>query len=119
MTRSAHQQASGSSDLVAERTELLTLDGECDMTSAPEFEQQLHEALDAKQADIVVDLRGVSFLDSTMLQALLSGLRRAKEQDAGFALIRPPALVWRVFVLTGVSDRFVTYSSLSEALALN
>jgi anti-anti-sigma factor len=67
--------------------------------------------------DILVDLRGVSFLDSTMLQLLLREMGRANERGTGFALIRPNALVWRVFVLTGLSQHFVTHASLHEALS--
>ena len=97
---------------------MLTLEGECDLVTAPEFEQRLNKALDANEADVVIDLWGVSFLDSSILQVLLRGMKRAEREGTGFALIRPNDLVWRVFVLTGTSDRFVTYSSLSEALAL-
>jgi stage II sporulation protein AA (anti-sigma F factor antagonist) len=118
MTRTTESPASVSTDTVGAGTEILSLDGEFDMSNCAEVERRLSDAaLGREPPDIVVDLRGVSFLDSTVLELLLRELKKANERGSGFALIRPNALVWRVFVLTGVSERFVTYSSLREALS--
>ena len=110
-------QGSISSDVVAGGTEILTLDGDFDMSNCAEFERRLSEASEPEPTDILVDLRGVSFLHSTMLHVLLRGMTQANQRGTGFALIRPNALVWRVFVLTGLSARFLSYSSLGEALS--
>lgn len=117
MGRAAHYQGSVSSDVVAGGTEIVALDGELDLSNVGEFEQYLSEASGPYPADILVDLRGVRSLDSGMLRALLRALTRANERGAGFALIRPNALVWRVFILTGLSVRFLSYATLHEALS--
>jgi anti-sigma B factor antagonist len=117
MTRLAQQQTEVSSEVVGGHTEVITLDGEFDLAKAPEVEQRLVDALGPEQADVLVDLRGVRFLDSTMLHALVRGKTQASERGAQFGLIRPHARVWRVFVLTGFSERFPSYSSIREALA--
>jgi anti-sigma B factor antagonist len=116
MARAARARGSISSDVVAGGTEILTLDGDFDMSNCAEFERRLSEACEPEPTDILVDLRGVSFLGSTMLHALVRGLTQANERGTGFALIRPYAFVWRVFVLTGLSARFLNYASLDEAL---
>ena len=117
MARAAQYHGSVSSDVVAGGTEMLALDGEFDVSNAGDFERRLAEASGPDPTDILLDLRGVSFLDSRMLQVLLRGLTRANERGTGFALIRPNALVWRVFILTGLSARFLSYASLHEALS--
>jgi anti-sigma B factor antagonist len=117
MTRLAQQQAVVSSDTIDGRTEVITLDGEFDLSGAGELEQRLSAAFGPDQTNIVVDLRGVRFLDGAVLQVLLRGLTQAQEQGTRFGLIRPHALVWRVFVLTGLSERFPTHSSVREALS--
>lgn len=117
MTRLAQQETAVSSDLVGQRTEVITLDGEFDVSNAPEVEQRLSAAFGPERVDIVVDLRGVRFIDLTVLQVLLRGVARAAERGTRFALIRPHALVWRVFVLTGLSERFASYTSIQEALS--
>lgn len=116
MARAAQAQGSISSDVVAGGTEILTLDGEFDVSNCAGFARRLSEASEPEAPDILVDLRGVSFLGSTLLHALVRGLTRANERGTGFALIRPNALVWRVFVLTGLNARFLNYASLHEAL---
>lgn len=118
MTRTTEFPASVSTDVVRAGTEILSLDGEFDMANCGEVERRLSDvALGRAPTDILVDLRGVSFLDATLLQLLLRELAKANERGTGFALIRPNALLWRVFVLTGLSERFVSYSSLQEALS--
>ena len=116
MARAAQYQGSVSSDVVAGGTEIVALNGELDLSNSADFERRLCEASGPEPTDILVDLRGVSCVDSTTLQVLVRGLTRANERGTGFALIRPNALVWRVFVLTGLSLRFRSYSSLPEAL---
>ena len=71
----------------------------------------------APNQDVLVDLRGVRFLDPAVLEVLLRGVTRASGRGTRFGLIRPHALVWRGFVLTGTSRRFSNYSSIQEALA--
>jgi len=103
--------------VVGQGTEVLTLDGEFDMSDAPELERRLSASSGPRQGGIVVDLRGVTFLDSTMLRVLVRAMAQAQEHGTRFDLIRPHSLVWRVFVLTGLSERFPNYSSIQEALA--
>lgn len=43
------------------------LDGDFDRSNTAQFELALDQALDAGWPQLVVDLRGVSFLDSMML----------------------------------------------------
>jgi anti-sigma B factor antagonist len=117
MARTAQLEASISSDLVAGGTEIIELEGEFDLSNSARLERQLSAVFAAEPLAVMVDLRGVRFLDSTALNTLVRGLRSARERGIGFGLIRPNALVWRVFVLTGLSDYFRTYSSLQEALS--
>jgi anti-anti-sigma factor len=117
MTRVTAGRAGVSSETLGAGTEAIALGGEFDLSNTPEVERRVAAAIDRAQGDIVVDLRGVRFLDSGMLLVLLRGLRGANKQGRRFALVRPPAVVWRVFVLTGFSERFPAYASLSDALA--
>lgn len=116
MTRLAEHHTGVSSDIVGGRTEVITLDGDFDVSHAPEVGERLSAALSPEQANIVVDLRGVRFLDSALLALLVRSRTRAQQRGTRFALIRPHARLWRVFVLTGLSHSFAAYSSLQEAL---
>lgn len=100
-----------------DKSELLTLDGEFDRSNAGQFEQALDDALHAGKPQLIVDLRGVSFLDSAMLRVLIRGLGEALAGGGRLALIRPNEHIWRVFVLTGLSHTFPAFGRLDEALA--
>jgi anti-sigma B factor antagonist len=93
------------------------LDGDFDRSNTAQFELALDQALDAGRPQLVVDLRGVSFLNSTLLRALIRGLGQAAARGGELALIRPNATVWRVLVLTGLSNNFPAFARLDEALA--
>jgi anti-sigma B factor antagonist len=117
MTRAAQLEASVSSDLVAGVTAIIELDGEFDASNSAHLERRLSVAFGDQPTDVVIDLRGVRFFDSAALLTLRRGFERAQQHGIGVALIRPNPLVWRIFVLTGLSDGFRTYASLGEALS--
>jgi anti-anti-sigma factor len=53
---------------------------------------------------LVIDLTGVSFIDSTGLRVLLTAAERAREQGRRLVVVRPPPPALRVFHLTRVDD---------------
>ncbi len=111
------QQACFSSQSAGNQSEVLMLDGDFDRAHVPKFEQALLKALQARKAQLIVDLRGVSSLDSTMRSVIVRGLGDAIAHGRNLALIRPNPVVWRVFVLTDQSHSFPAFGRLDEALA--
>jgi anti-anti-sigma factor len=109
------QAVSLSSDSIGEHTQLLTLEGECDLSTAHEAEQRILAALDDGRTEIIFDLRGVSSLGSTVLHVLFRGLIRTKERSGGLMLIRPNAYVWALFESSGLDHAFPTFFDLREA----
>jgi anti-sigma B factor antagonist len=67
---------------------LLTLRGELDLATAPELEQLVNERLDAGQ-DVVVDLRGLEFMDSSGIRVLVAAHARAARNDTRLFVVRP------------------------------
>ena len=57
---------------------VLSLRGELDLTSVPQFDQELQAAEAANPGRLVIDLSGLDFMDSTGLRALLQARERAK-----------------------------------------
>src|SRR3954462_10486704 len=68
--------------------ELLTLRGELDLATAAELEQLVNERLDAGQ-DVVVDLRGLEFMDSSGIRVLVAAHARAARNDTRLFVVRP------------------------------
>jgi anti-sigma B factor antagonist len=115
--RCMSHQGCCSSQPAGDLAEVLILDGAFDRSNAAQVELALGDALDADKRQLVIDLRGVSFLDSTMLRVFIQGLGDTVARGAQLALIRPNATVWRVFVLTGLSHSFDSFGRLDDALA--
>jgi anti-anti-sigma factor len=80
----------------------LSLEGELDMATAAALEERLSDLEDHGSRHLVLDLTGLSFIDSTGLRVLLQATARA--HDRGHELILRPArgTVQRVFEITGV-----------------
>jgi anti-anti-sigma factor len=111
------QTVSFSSDRIGERTQVLTLDGKCDSSTALEAEQRITAALDADRTEIVFDLRGVSSLGSSLLHVLFRGLIRTKGRSGTLILVRPNANVWARFEKSGLDHAFSSFLDLKDALS--
>jgi anti-anti-sigma factor len=84
----------------------LRVEGEIDLSTAEPFRAALVEALTGRDV-LHVDLRAVSFMDSTGLRALLEARRRAEDAGAAIALgMEPEGPVERLLELAGVTDLF-------------
>jgi anti-anti-sigma factor len=91
--------------------------GEHDLST----KEQISGAIDAAvqgNHHVVVDLRSASFIDSSTLQALVAGSRRAAEAGKGFIIvIGEERAVVQVFELTGLLDSFDCADSPESAIA--
>lgn len=90
-------------------TVVVAVAGEIDITSAPQLDRAFRELLDAGFGHIVLDLRGVCFLDSSGLHSILRMDTSSRSTGAAFELVPGPSAVQRVFRLTGtdVALRFI------------
>jgi anti-sigma B factor antagonist len=79
--------------------------GEIDIASAPLLESTLRELRDTGFDHLLLDLRGVTFLDSTGLRMLLAWDELARREGVDLELVPGPPVVQRLFAVTGVRDR--------------
>ncbi|GIF19676.1 anti-sigma B factor antagonist [Actinoplanes tereljensis] len=83
---------------------LLRISGELDITARDDLRGAFVAALDA--GDVVVDLAGVTFLDSEALGALIDGYNQSLQRAVGFRVINPRGLVARVLEVSGALALF-------------
>jgi anti-sigma B factor antagonist len=83
--------------------------GELDMSTVGEVDARLAELHRAGFDRIVVDLRGLTFFDSSGVNLLVAWSRRAAAESFDFAVVDGNDIVQRVLALTGVAPhlRFV------------
>jgi anti-sigma B factor antagonist len=88
---------------VAHRTAVIAICGELDLAGAAALEQT---RLEAESADaLVLDLRGVGFMDSSGLRLIALTAQRAQELGRRLALVPGPEQVMRVFEITRMRER--------------
>jgi anti-sigma B factor antagonist len=78
--------------------------GEIDVAEAPAIGRRLAAELAAGR-DVVVDLREMTFIDSSGLAVLLDAARSAERHGRDLRILRPRPLVMRTFELAGLADR--------------
>ena len=83
----------------------MTLVGELDIASAPQFEEALEKVEAGAPGVLVLDLRKVEFIDSTGLRAVIAADERARSSGRRFAIIRGTPAVERVFSVTQLDQR--------------
>jgi anti-anti-sigma factor len=84
---------------------LVSLSGDLDLSTAKRAEQEIEAAERAAPATLVVDLRGLTFMDSTGLRVVVSAAKRAGRANRRLVIIQGPAAVRRVFEITRLDER--------------
>lgn len=80
---------------------VLTATGEIDIATAPVLRQAL-DTIPAPATTVVVDLAGVTFLDSTGLGVLIGARRKLLPTGMRMMVVNASPSVWRVFKITGL-----------------
>lgn len=96
-------------------TVVIELAGELDIAAAPELRAHVQVAIDAGH-HLVLDLDEVTFVDSTILHALLWARGTVAERGGRFAVATRAPGVLRLFELTRTGDLFGVSRSRAEAL---
>jgi anti-sigma B factor antagonist len=84
---------------------VLAVSGELDLSSSTALEEEIAGAIDSDASLVIVDLRGLEFIDSTGLGVLVKANQRALDEDRSFGLVRGGSQVQRLLSLTGLADR--------------
>jgi anti-sigma B factor antagonist len=105
-------------DEVAEGTvPVLAINGEIDLSKAPDLRERLAKIASAGATLAIVDLTEVTFLDSTALGVLVSGLKKMRAGGGDLRLVVTRPNLVKVFEITGLLDLFPLFLTRSEAVA--
>ncbi len=81
-------------------TMTVTLEGTCDLATAPELKAALQPLLPPEVQDLVIDVSGLEFIDSTGLGVILGAMRRLRENGGGLRIAGAAGTVRRVLEVT-------------------
>jgi anti-sigma B factor antagonist len=96
---------------------VLSPQGDVDFATGPELRQQITDTLVSGDVNLVVDLLGVDFIESTGLGALIGGRRRAQALNGSLSLVCDEEQLLRIFEITGLDKVFDIYATVDEAVA--
>src|SRR5436189_6374472 len=96
---------------------VISLAGEVDLYTAPEFKQQLLDVISQGGKDVIVDFSDTTFIDSTTLGVLVGGVKRLRNNDGQLALVCSDRNITKIFEITGLDRVFTIYPTRDEAVS--
>ena len=96
---------------------IISPDGEIDLATVDQLEEALATAMSDADANVAVDLTGVTFMDSTGLRALLSANQKLSGSGNRLALIVSGGPVDRLLDISGVGQTLEIFQSFEAATA--
>jgi anti-anti-sigma factor len=94
----------------------VALRGELDLEHAYTFDEEMRRVEGMRPSCLVLDLRGLSFLDSSGLARLLAANRRARREHRRLLLVRGGKAVQRLLAITAVGQHFETVAEVPQDL---
>ncbi|MEW6635295.1 MAG: STAS domain-containing protein [Actinomycetota bacterium] len=99
----------------AEAYSVVSVRGEVDLHTAPKVRDAIERAGKAAGV-VVVDMSGISFMDSTALSTFMRSRDILQEKSVEMRLADPSQAVERIFSVTGFRDYFEIFPSRQDAL---
>ena len=91
--------------------------GELDLHATPQFKEVLLQVISDGALRVVVDLGEVTFIDSTALGVLISGVMRLRGADGSLDVVCPNERIRRIFEISGLDHVFDVYGGPRKALS--
>jgi anti-sigma B factor antagonist len=96
---------------------VISLAGEVDLYTAPEFKQQLLDVIAKGAKNVVVDFTETTFIDSTTLGVLVGGVKRLRANEGQLSLVCSDRNITKIFEITGLDRVFTIHATRDEAVA--
>src|SRR4051812_42698663 len=108
---------SSADERVDATTHVVTVAGEIDIFTAPEFKDRIAGAIDAGGEVTIVDLAGTTFIDSSSLGVLISAHRRLRGRGGRLIIACDVPAVRNTFKITGLDSVLELHKDRASALA--
>ncbi len=90
--------------------------GDVDLYSSPKLREAILDAIKRGLSPIVMNLSGVTYIDSSGVATLVEGLQRSRKFGGKFRLVGLNDRVYEVFHLARLQQVFEIFPTESEAL---
>jgi len=93
--------------------------GDVDMTTAPRLREQVIDVVVRGQPNVVLDLQGVDFIDSTGLGVVIGLLKRTRSQGGDLRLVSTRSALRKVLELTALDHALPLADTVEAAIAVD
>ncbi|MEV4184725.1 STAS domain-containing protein [Streptosporangium canum] len=97
---------------------VIALSGDLDFTNAEQLRDDIQAALTPDHRDLVLDLTGLDFCDSTGIRIFLAIRKLLQERGGAVALAGLNPRLTRIFRLTGLVHAFTVQPTAADAVTL-
>jgi anti-sigma B factor antagonist len=101
---------------VGDDTHIVSVTGEVDLFTAPEFKQRVTVPIAAGIDNVIVDLTETTFIDSSSLGVLIGAHRRLKGRGGRLIVACDDEAIVKTFRITGLDGVFQLVDSVEAAL---
>jgi anti-sigma B factor antagonist len=95
---------------------VVSVSGELDVATAGLLSEELDRTVERGARRVIVDLIGLTFIDSVALGVLMQGARRLRADGGVCVVVSQDPRILRVFEITGLTRIFQIERSLAEAV---
>ena len=96
-------------------THVVSVAGEIDLFTAPEFKQRVSAPIDEGRTHVIVDLTETTFIDSSSLGVLIGAHRRLRRLEGALVIVCSNDAIVKTFRITGLDGVFTIVNTLDEA----
>jgi anti-anti-sigma factor len=82
----------------------MVLSGELDVSTAPLLRDRLVEVTDELETELILDIGGLTFIDSTGLSLIVSEHKTLKARGTELVVCRPTRMAQRLFEISGLDS---------------
>jgi len=98
---------------------VVTVAGDVDLGTADRLGDEALTAARDETPNLVFDLGGVTFLDSSGLKVLVAAQKRAEQAGGSVSLAAVPRVVMRVLTVTALDKVFPMYDSVDDVVGVD
>ncbi len=95
---------------------MITLSGEIDMYSSPVLREKLLDLIKRRVPILIVDFKGVSYIDSSGIATFVEGLKCMKSYGGRLQFFGIPRGIMEIFSFSKLDRVFEIYGNIDDAI---
>ena len=95
---------------------VVALSGELDLATAQELDTYLDDVTTDDGPRVVLDMSGLTFMDSTGIRILIRHHRQTEERGGRLAIAAPQPIVAKALKITGLDQELHLFESVADAV---